>query len=139
MSECKDCRKLILWNEKMHTYVDARHLGDEIVPVVAPGGKYISHKETCPVKIKQRIHDNCAWCLLEDGRNILTIRSKFEFMKCERHDNEQEDVQYRGKTYKRTNETLRLMYWEATKEKKRVERKAKKGEGTAPIEGFLSN
>ena len=139
MKACAQCGRPIYWDEHKLRFVDARMLGDDIAPITGHDGQFISHFMTCPIKIQERIRQNCTWCRLEKGNGILTMRSTFEYTKCDKHADEKEDVQYHGVTLKRDNKTLRLMYSDALKTRKREKRKVKKGQGTAHIEAFLSN
>lgn len=128
---------MVLWNDRLSTYVDAKMFGDDMIPITSDG-KYSLHNDTCPVKIQERIRNKCVWCQLEDGEGILTLRSKMGFMYCDKHADTNIDVQYHGRTCKRDDKTLRLMYIDALRQKRRAERKAKKASSNTKFEGFLT-
>ena len=136
MTECKYCHRLIIWNDGQHAYVNARHFGDEVIPQTIDGN-LIRHNDTCPTRIKERIERHCIWCRLENGEDIIRLRSLFDYMKCDKHADENIDVQYRGQTLKRNRTTLALMYKDAISETRRRERRIKKAAGSMSLDSLL--
>jgi hypothetical protein len=129
---CKQCGREIGFRDKKP--YDVRFVSDGVYRLTnAP------HNQTCPVRVKQRIHDHCMWCkFIDDGDSILNVRALFGYETCEKHSDKNAEFQYHGKTYKYIPESLYAIYREAIRENKRRAKRAEKPRGNDDLSVFLS-
>lgn len=131
VNACRQCGREIAFKDKKP--FDAKYVSDGVYRILNT-----PHWETCPVRIKQRMEANCSWCQFDKGVPILKLKRLFGYEVCEKHGDKTAEIQYRGKTYKRTRDSLKAMYHDADVERRRVERKTKKASDEMGIEVFLT-
>jgi hypothetical protein len=129
--QCKQCRRLIGFKDKKP--YDVKFISDNTYKITD-----VAHWNTCPVKIRERIEEHCAWCQLIDRKvSIISIRGLFGYETCMKHGYKNEEFQYRGHTLKRTTNSLELMYQDAIRQRKRKLKRSERPRGNEGIEGFL--
>lgn len=127
---CRDCGRPIGFKD-MKPY-DVKYVSENVYRLTN-----IQHWNSCPVKIKQRIEEHCAFCQFEKGTPIAIVSYLFDYETCLKHSDKNEDFQYHGRTYKRTIQSLRSIHQDSVREKRRREKKAEKPRGVQGIEDFL--